>query len=141
MIVFFDTSALIKRYLAESGSDVVLELWGSASVIAASQVLYAEMSATFARKRREQPEASAATGQARDAFRRDWVGFERVAVDDHVHRLVDVVLERYPLRGADSIHLASALRVRELMQDEVTFACADLALLAAASQEGLATSP
>lgn len=52
MIVYFDTSAMMKRYLAESGSDAVTELWNNASLIAASQLLYAEMIATFARKRR-----------------------------------------------------------------------------------------
>ena len=49
MIVAFDTSAMIKRYLAETGSDAVTELWSNASLIVASQLLYSEMIATFAR--------------------------------------------------------------------------------------------
>jgi predicted nucleic acid-binding protein len=141
VIVYFDTSALIKRYLTEPNSQIVLELWARATVIAASQIIYAEMNATFARKGREQPRQSIAADQARDAFRSDWVGFERIAVDSDVNRWVDVVLSRYPLRGADAIHLAAALRLRELVQDEVTFACADVALVGAALQEGLVTSP
>ena len=55
MIVFFDTSAMIKRYIAEADSDTVVDLWDQASLATASQLLYAEMVATFARKRREEP--------------------------------------------------------------------------------------
>jgi hypothetical protein len=54
---------------------------------------------------------------------------------------VDVVLARYPLRGADSIHLAFALRLRALVEDQVVFACADVALVFAAKREGFLTSP
>ncbi len=53
MIVFFDTSALVKRYVNEANSSVMLTLWTSASVLAVSQILYAEMTAAFARRRRE----------------------------------------------------------------------------------------
>jgi predicted nucleic acid-binding protein len=119
----------------------VVELWARATLIAASQITYAEMNATFARKGREHSQQSMAAERARDAFRADWQGFERIAVDAEVNRWVDVVLARYPLRGADSIHLASALRLRELVEDQVLFACADVALVIAAKQEGLLTSP
>jgi hypothetical protein len=64
--------------------------------------------------------------------RADWQGFERIAVDTEVNRWVDVV---------DSNHLASALRLRELMEDQVVFACADVALVIATKQESLLTSP
>ena len=43
MIVFFDTSALVKRYVTEANSSAVLTLWTGASVLAVSQILYAEM--------------------------------------------------------------------------------------------------
>jgi predicted nucleic acid-binding protein len=52
LIVFFDTSAMVKRYIAETDSDAVVELWRAASLIAASQLLFAQMIATFARKLR-----------------------------------------------------------------------------------------
>jgi hypothetical protein len=62
-------------------------------------------------------------------------------VDDDVNRRVDVLLSLRPLRGADSIHLASALLLRDLVQDQVTFACADTALVTAAQREGLLAAP
>jgi predicted nucleic acid-binding protein len=129
VIIYFDTSALVKRYVAEAGSEVALTLWASATELAASQILYAEMTATFARKRREQPGSAVLLDQAQQAFRDDWEGIHRIPVDDAVNRRVDVLLSQHPLRGADSIHLASALLLRDLVQDQVTFACADIALV------------
>jgi uncharacterized protein len=112
VIVFFDTSALIKRYLAETDSDAVAELWSNATLAAASQLLYAEMIATFARKRREEPSNAAVIDQRQQAFRTDFQTLIRIALDDDVHRRVDDLLARHPLRGADSVHLASATLVR-----------------------------
>ena len=65
----------------------------------------------------------------------------RIAVDDAVHRRVDALLVKHPLRGADAIHLASALLVRDLLQEPVTFACADIARVTAAGSEGLLVAP
>ena len=49
MIVYFDTSALLKRYVVEADSEAVTVLWKNASTIAASQILYAELAAAFNR--------------------------------------------------------------------------------------------
>lgn len=149
MIVFFDTSALVKRYVIEADSPVVLALWTNASTLAVSQILYAEMAATFARKRREvlqrpvrrELPPSALLDHAEQTFLSDWASLRRIAVDDDVNRRVHGLLARYPLRGADSIHLASALLLRDALGSDVTFACADGALVAAAKNEGLLTSP
>jgi uncharacterized protein len=141
VIVFFDTSALIKRYLEETGSDAVAELWSSATLAAASQLLYAEMIATFARKRREEPSNAAVIDQRQQAFRTDFQTLTRIALDDDVHRRVDDLLGRHPLRGADAVHLASAVLVHDVLQEQVTFACADQRLVDAARAEGLLIAP
>lgn len=141
MIVYFDTSSLIKRYLAEPGSSEVGELWTNAEQVAASQLLYAEMAATFARKRREQQVAAALIDVAKEAFRADWDTFDRISLDDDVNQRVDALLKTHSLRGADAVHLASALILRELLNAEVTFACADAALNRAAAAEGLKLAP
>jgi uncharacterized protein len=141
VIVFFDTSTLIKRYLAEAGSDAVAELWSNASLASASQLLYAEMIATFARKRREEPGNTAVIDQRQQPFRTEFQTLTRIALDDDVHRIVDDLLARHPLRGADAVHLASARLVRGVLNEQVTFACADAKLVTAARAEGLAVAP
>ncbi|HEX7479985.1 MAG TPA: type II toxin-antitoxin system VapC family toxin [Polyangiales bacterium] len=112
MIVYFDTSALLKRYLVEDGSPAIEALWNKTTRAVASEILYDEMAATFARKKREVPTDADSIEQARDTFRAEWLSMRRVDVHDDVHRRVDELLARHALRGADAIHLASALLVR-----------------------------
>jgi len=45
--------------------------------------------------------------------------------------------EKYALRGFDSIHLASALKLREELSSPVTFSCFDDNLQKASKREGL----
>jgi uncharacterized protein len=141
VIVYFDTSALVKLYFAEADSEAVLELWSKASLLTSSQLLYAEMGATFARKRREQAPSAALLDHARKTFLVDWVNLVRIALDDDIHRRTDDLLGRHPLRGADAVHLASALLVRDVLQEPLTFACADVRLIDAARAEGLLIAP
>jgi predicted nucleic acid-binding protein len=141
LIVYFDTSALLKRYVVEPDSEPVAAVWSSATVIAASQILYAEVAAAFGRRRREMPGTVDDLDRAQQMFRDDWAGMHRIAVDDEINRRVDSLLMRHALRGADAIHLASAVLLRDLAQAEVTFACSDRALGAAAKAEGLGTAP
>jgi len=75
------------------------------------------------------------------AFQSDFDTLTRIALDDDVHRRVDRLLARHALRGADAVHLASAVLVHELLQEPVTFACADARLVSAARVEGLRVVP
>ena len=54
MILYLDTSALVKRYFQEPYSDDVLSKWESATQIVTSAVAYAETMATIHRKKREE---------------------------------------------------------------------------------------
>ena len=99
------------------------------------------MAATFARKRREQSPSAAVLDQAHKTFLADWADLVRIALDDDIHRRTDDLLGRHPLRGADAVHLASAVLVRDVLQEPVTFACADAALVRAARAEGLLVAP
>jgi len=53
MILYLDTSALVKRYFQESYSDEILSRWKSAAQIATSFVAYAETMASLYRKKRD----------------------------------------------------------------------------------------
>lgn len=141
MIVYFDTSALVKRYLVEADSPTLEALWNKTTRVVASEILYDEMAATFARKKREVPADAASIEEARGLFCSEWLSMRRVAVNDTVHQRVDELLMSYALRGADAIHLASALVVRGALEQPITFACADVKLVAAARAEGLDIEP
>lgn len=139
MILYLDTSALMKRYFQEPYSGDVADLWKRASEIVISSVGYAETLAAFFRKKREAALDDARVAQILEAFKADWNSFIRVAVCDDLNGIVDNLASRYPLRGFDAIHLASALTVKKRLNQAFLFCCFDDRLSDAARKEGLET--
>jgi predicted nucleic acid-binding protein len=141
MILYLDTSALVKRYFLESCSDDVISRWKSAAHIVTSFVAYAEMMAALYRKKREAGLADKSVRKIASAFHRDWQSFIRVEVNDGLNGYIDHVVQRYPVRGFDAIHLASAMLIHERFQEDFLFACFDDILVRAAGSEGIKTFP
>ena len=137
---YFDSSALIKRFVVEAGSKRVEALIAAEPPPATSKVAYAEVHAGLARKLREGGLTPAAHRSASRTFDADWPAYVRVELTDPLLILVRDLVKRLPLRGFDAIHLASALRLRDQIGDEILFVASDERLLAAASSEGLATA-
>jgi hypothetical protein len=106
--------------------------------IVASYLAFAEIHATFARRRREGLLLATEFEQLRLRFAEDWQELTQVPIGAEVLALVPGLCERHPLRGADALHLASALLLRQGGL-EATFACSDRHLLVAAASEGLTT--
>ncbi len=141
MILYLDTSALVKRYFRESQSDEVLSRWRSATQIVTSFVTYAETMAAMYRKKRDADLSEALIGKIASSFRLDWKSFIRVEVNQELNGYIDHVAQTHPLRGFDAIHLASALVVQERIPEGFLFACFDERLVQAAHVEGLETFP
>lgn len=142
MIVYCDTSALVKRYVREAGSESVLDLWEQASWIVTSTVAYTEALSVFFRKCQELPqERRKGMRPVYEWFKTDWNALIRVDVTAALHDTIDRVLEQHALRGFDAIHLASALVVREKVPSRFVFACFDHKLIQAAKMFGFETSP
>lgn len=141
MILYLDTSALVKRYFREPYSDEIISRWKSAAQIVTSFVAYAETTAAIYQKKREAELADTLIREIVGSFRRDWESFILVEVNDELNGYIDRVVEEYPLRGFDAIHLASALAIREMLPEDFVFACFDDRLARAARLEGLQTFP
>jgi predicted nucleic acid-binding protein len=135
--IYTDTSALVKRYFRETGTEVVADVLRGADLVATSRVAFAEAAAAVARRTREGVLAPKQRDRVLDRLARD---FERIAVVDVTERVVracrDLVV-RHPLRGFDSIHLSSALLVAGDLRSDWTFLCSDKPLLDSAAAEGL----
>jgi len=136
---YFDTSALIKRFVEEPGSRRVEALIALDPQIATSKVAYAEVHAGLARKLRERAIAAAAHRTASRVFDTDWRAYLRVDLADRVLTLTRDLVRRHPLRGFDAIHLASAMHLRERLGEPIRLIASDERLVAAASAEALAT--
>jgi predicted nucleic acid-binding protein len=141
MIVYLDTSALVKRYFKEPYSDGVISMWKEAAEIVTSSIAYAETMASIHRKKREADLKDRMIRKVVDSFRMDWKSFIRVEVTDELNEYIDRAVGMHPLRGFDAIHLASAVMVNERLAENLLFACFDRRLAHAAQSEGLDTFP
>jgi predicted nucleic acid-binding protein len=137
LILFVDTSVLVKLYISEPGSERMHETAAQEVRIAASLLAFAEIHATFARRRREELLLDPELKELQLRFAEDWEELMQVPVGAEILAFVPGLCNRHPLRGADAVHLASALLLRQEGL-EVLFACSDSSLLAAATAEGLA---
>ena len=141
MILYLDTSALLKRYFKEPHSNELLSKWKEAAQIVTSSVAYAEATAALYRKKREVDLSSKVFNKLVNSFHLDWEAFIRVEVNDDLNETIHKVVAKYPLRGFDAIHLASAIITHERINDAFLFACFDQKLIDGAQMEGLATFP
>ena len=106
MILYLDTSSLVKLYVEEDGSHDVRRLVDHAAVVATSMVAYPEVRAALARRRRDRTLRPAHFATARRAFETDWPSYLAIQVTPAICREAGDYAERYRLRGFDAIHLA-----------------------------------
>ena len=136
-MTYLDTSALIKRFVVEAGSsrvDILLTRHGPA---ATATLAYAEVHAGLARKKREALVSERGYALTCQQFESEWRGYVRVDLRDDVLTLARDLVRRHPLRGADAIHLASALSFKQASGEDLGFAASDTQLLRAARAERL----
>jgi predicted nucleic acid-binding protein len=136
---YLDTSALVKRFVTEKGSDLVSSMIGSGEPIGTAKIAYAEIFWGLARRRRASELSESDYSLACQRFETDWSFYLRVDLLDEILSLARKLIERYPLRAFDAIHLASAMTLGRAVEETVTFVAADTRLLHAAEGEGLPT--
>lgn len=136
-MIYLDTSALIKKYALESGTDEVRAMLKNEDTIITSKLTYAEVCATFARKLREGAMGKAVYGRAWESFLNDWEVFTLVEIREEIFPGIHKLSQTHPLRGADAIHLSSALWIGEEIGQPLVFVTSDVLLLKAAKKEGL----
>jgi predicted nucleic acid-binding protein len=134
---YLDASVWTKRYSQERGSEQVLLLFEQGNILACATLGFVETCAAVARKL-DGPAAEAAK-IALDQIAGDWKGFIRIQLTDQIADQAAESAARWKLRGADAVHLASALYLRRRLggDDETCFVCADERLTAVAQQAGL----
>ncbi len=116
MILYLDTSAWVKLYVREAGSKELRACTSKAEVMAASVVAYPEARAAFARLKAAGFSTDAKHQQRLAQLNLDWGNLLRIELLPSVVRSAGDLAEVYGLRGFDSIHLASALWLKEKNQ-------------------------
>ncbi|CAB1056274.1 Predicted nucleic acid-binding protein, contains PIN domain [Olavius sp. associated proteobacterium Delta 1] len=135
MILYLDTSSLVKLYVEEAASAAVEGLVGLAEVTGTSLIAYAEARAAFARRFRENAFSTKDYNRLRSRFESDWENFLSIHVTREIVRMAGDLAEKHGLRGFDAIHLASAVTLRENLASPVTFSCYDARLQNASQRE------
>lgn len=141
MILYLDSSALVKRYVAEAGSADVAAAIAEARLLATAIISRAEVTAALAKAVRLglATRNDAAAGLA--DFEADWPDLIRLEVSEAVVARAASVAWQQGLRGYDAVHLASALRWQEALGDPVTVATYDRELWRGAQTSGLVPWP
>ncbi len=134
-MTYFDTSALIKLYVEEPGSQQVSTLVSETGVVATAKVAFVEVHAGLARRRRAGDLSVAAYGRTCRQFEEQWRRYVRLDLRDDILVQARELVKRHPLRTLDAIHLASALALRAALGQEVPFVAADGRLVQAAASE------
>ena len=80
--LYLDTSALVKCYIAEDGSDDVIALMTDAAAVATSLVTRTEVAAALPKAVRDDRVDEDEAQHAHRKFLREWTNFGRVPVTD-----------------------------------------------------------
>ena len=138
MILFCDTSALLKLYIVEAGSDALKVLVQEAEAVAVCRIAWTEAYAALSRRAREVPEDNSLIEQAKATLACDWPHFVVLEIDQPLVELAGEYADTFALRGYNSIQLAAAFEAGRISQTPIFFACFDTRLNKAAKLLGMA---
>lgn len=128
-MLYLDASALVKRYVEEEGSDLVLSAMEDADAWSTCRIGYVETV------------RAVALAGGRRAVKRvegDWLSFDVIEVDSRLAEHAATLALSAELRSLDALHLAAAL---VLPREDLTVATWGSRLHRAARDEGLETLP
>jgi predicted nucleic acid-binding protein len=137
-LVYFDSSALVKLVVDEEGSDLAAELWDGCDSALASRLAYPEVRAALAAACRHHDLSEADLEVTERAWEPYWAAVRPVELTAAVERHAGTLARSYALRGADAVHLASALAIGD---PDLTVAVWDRRLHAGAATAGLPVAP
>ena len=139
---YFDTSALLKFYIQEEGSEVVIGLIQNigGDRISILDITLLELRSAVRRREREGNMSELEANRVIDRIYENRVSLYLVqplnlSVTEETMR----VLDTHPVKTLDALQLAGCLIISRDMPEPPTFVCADTRLNNAARLEGLTT--
>ncbi len=136
--MYFDSSALVKLLVDEAGTELASDLWDGCDAALSSRLAYPEVRAALGASARSSDLTRGELRDAEAAWEEFWASIRPVELTSTVeHKAGQLAVER-ALRGADAVHLASALTVGDA---DLVVAVWDRRLHAGARAEHLAVAP
>ena len=137
MKVFFDSSALAKRYIEdEMRSEQIDRLVFDADPVVVSVICFPEILSAFARLRRGKKLTIAQYNQCKRSTIEDFSAFQVCQLSPEVIKTSITLLEHVELRAMDALHVACAIEAKASL-----FVSSDKRQLAAAKKFSLAVNP
>lgn len=118
MILYLDTSSLVKLYVKEAHSAAVRDWADEAEVVATCRVAYPETISAFTRRYRSGDIARRDYEALLKTFAGEWAHFAAIDFDEIT---AGQLAESYGLRGFDAVHL-SAAKLLQLSSDRISVA-------------------
>ncbi len=112
MKLYFDSSALTKRYIFEKGSEEMDRFFLETDSVAVSSICLPEIISAFTRLLREKKISGRQYDQCKIKFIEDFTSFEVCQVSAEVLKRSITILEHTELRAADALHVASAMEMK-----------------------------
>lgn len=137
-LVYFDSSALVKLVVDEPGSDLAADMWDGCDAALASRLAYPEVRAALATAARNHDLDETGLASAEQAWADYWPAVRPVELTKAVERHAGQLAGWHGLRGADAVHLASAMAVGD---PELVLAVWDRRLHAGARAVHLRVAP
>ena len=137
MILFCDTSALLKLYITEPDGDLVKAKLTEAEAVVVCRIAWAEAHAALSRRAREVPEDAAVIEQVKQALATDWPRYVLMEINQALVERAGEYADAFALRGYDSVQLAAAFEASRIAQTPFCFACFDGRLNKAAKMLGM----
>ena len=112
---FLDSSALVKRYVSETGSAWIQLLTDSqtGNLLFIARITWVEVISAFARRQREGSLTSADVALVIQTFRSDLnTQYQVIELDAKLAVSAGQLVNQYPLRAYDAVQLASVLRIQ-----------------------------
>jgi predicted nucleic acid-binding protein len=137
-VVYFDASALVKLVVEEVGTELAADLWDGCDAALSSRLAYPEVRAALAASRRNKDLTAREFAEAERAWDEFWAATRAVELTPEVARQAGHFAGVHALRGADAVHLASAVAVGD---PNLVVAVWDRRLHTGAKAERLAVAP
>jgi len=137
-LVYFDASAFVKLLAEEPGSDLAAQLWDGCDAAVASRLAYPEVRAALAAAARNHDLSEDELGGAEQAWEEYWAASRPVELTAGVERHAGQLACQHALRGADAVHLASALAIGD---PDLVIAVWDRRLHTGAQAAGIRVAP
>ncbi|MGH9840998.1 MAG: type II toxin-antitoxin system VapC family toxin [Blastocatellia bacterium] len=137
---YLDASAWVKLYHQEAGTAWIRKFFNQKPTLACASIGVIEVTATLTRKQKTKAYSVTELDEKLDNLAEHWENFIQVHLYPEALTLAQKTARNLALRGADAVHLASALILQNRFTettDQVIFVASDRELKIGAQASGL----